>query len=530
MGQFLNKSSVSAFEMTDLDELERFREEWKREVAQRTNSKAKPSSGPIKTKATKSKFAPNIDPPTSSSTFGNKKKQEKEVEDDDDNDNDSSSESPLFNNGPLDYNDTVFSYHATAQLSNSSYPFTNDENEAIRTFESAVEREHQGKLADAIVFYRNAFKMNDNVDKLYREKWHSHHKTSLPPPVFSEPKSDVPKSIPTKNKTLKSEKTKDIDDEDLDTEKEAESLVGQLGDLTITPENNDELSPFSKLSVELIEHIFCLVADTSVKSFAHVLQTCKNFYEIGNNSPLIWKKLCLNEYPSQRYTLSGLKQVYNFENTNNGNDEEKEYDDEDEYGRIIYFNKLRDEEKALWNPKFPSWYGSWKKMYLKRPRVRFDGIYISTCNYFRPGRGDGWNTPIIIVTYYRYLRFFRDGSCISLLSTDEPRNVVPLFGRQNYTNETFKRSDNITIQRPQGIVDGTWEHEDGEGRILVTTEGSVDKYLFYLHLQIRSSGTKKHNKLKWIEFWSRNKVTLDRTDFNLKNDKPYYFLAYKYKN
>ena len=62
-------------------------------------------------------------------------------------------------------------------------------------------------------------------------------------------------------------------------------------------------------------------------------------------------------------------------------------------------------------------------MFRNRPRLRFGGVYISTVNYVRPGASlpnqqMTWSTPLHVVTYYRYLRFYRDGSCISLLTTE----------------------------------------------------------------------------------------------------------------
>ena len=71
---------------------------------------------------------------------------------------------------------------------------------------------------------------------------------------------------------------------------------------------------------------------------------------------------------------------------------------------------------------------SWQQMFRLRPRIRFNGCYISTNNYIRPGQAAPshvtWSSPVHIVTYYRYLRFFRDGTVISLLTTTEPAEVV----------------------------------------------------------------------------------------------------------
>lgn len=79
---------------------------------------------------------------------------------------------------------------------------------------------------------------------------------------------------------------------------------------------------------------------------------------------------------------------------------------------------------------------TWSQVFQTFPRIRFTGVYISTVNYTRPGAASvfstvSWNTPIHIVTYYRYLRFYRDGSVISLLTTTEPVEVVPHINKEN---------------------------------------------------------------------------------------------------
>lgn len=82
-------------------------------------------------------------------------------------------------------------------------------------------------------------------------------------------------------------------------------------------------------------------------------------------------------------------------------------------------------------------YPSYRTMFRQRPRIRFQGCYISTVNYTRPGHANSmrWNTPILIVTYYRYLRFYRDGTVISLLTTHEPTDVVPYLTKEYLNRE-----------------------------------------------------------------------------------------------
>ncbi|PWA75208.1 F-box protein 7 [Artemisia annua] len=53
---------------------------------------------------------------------------------------------------------------------------------------------------------------------------------------------------------------------------------------------------------------------------------------------------------------------------------------------------------------------SWRKMWLSRPRVRMDGIYVSRNTYIRAGVAE-WKVtnPVHVVCYFRYLRFYPSG-------------------------------------------------------------------------------------------------------------------------
>ncbi|KAL6217111.1 hypothetical protein ACLB2K_010328 [Fragaria x ananassa] len=53
---------------------------------------------------------------------------------------------------------------------------------------------------------------------------------------------------------------------------------------------------------------------------------------------------------------------------------------------------------------------SWRKMWLLRPRVRTDGLYVSRNTYIRTGVAE-WKVanPVHLVCYYRYIRFYPSG-------------------------------------------------------------------------------------------------------------------------
>lgn len=55
--------------------------------------------------------------------------------------------------------------------------------------------------------------------------------------------------------------------------------------------------------------------------------------------------------------------------------------------------------------------GSWRAMFLERPHLRFDGLYVSRNTYIRTGVTE-WRVknPVHLVCYYRYFRFLPDGT------------------------------------------------------------------------------------------------------------------------
>lgn len=76
-------------------------------------------------------------------------------------------------------------------------------------------------------------------------------------------------------------------------------------------------------------------------------------------------------------------------------------------------------------------YETYRKMFLLRPRLRTDGIYISKITYFRPGLSEtSMIHPVHLVTYYRYLRFFgaSDGYRVWwLVASKPPKDVIDIL-------------------------------------------------------------------------------------------------------
>jgi len=66
-----------------------------------------------------------------------------------------------------------------------------------------------------------------------------------------------------------------------------------------------------------------------------------------------------------------------------------------------------------------------------------------------------------------------------------------------------------------------------EGDLHIETEGAGPRYLYTMLLSMESSSRSKHavknNKLQWKGFWSYNQLTNDWAEFQLKNDKAFFF-------
>ncbi|GMH31239.1 hypothetical protein Nepgr_033082 [Nepenthes gracilis] len=69
--------------------------------------------------------------------------------------------------------------------------------------------------------------------------------------------------------------------------------------------------------------------------------------------------------------------------------------------------------------------GSWRKMWLSRPRVRTDGLYASRNTYIRAGVAE-WKVtnPVHLVCYFRYIRFFPSGRFLYKNSSQKVKEVA----------------------------------------------------------------------------------------------------------
>ncbi|TQS35070.1 hypothetical protein Golomagni_04519 [Golovinomyces magnicellulatus] len=413
---------------------------------------------------------------------------------------------------------------------------------ALEHYEQAVKKENEGNLGDSVDLYRKAFRMDHKVDREYKLKHfppaHYHHK-------------DVTEVSHQENKFVPKSNQRVIDG----TSTKVQQLIASFADLSIEPETatseyNASFCPFSILPDEIIIHILIFIAVVDFASFVRVAQVCKKMAFLVATEEQIWKKICLE-------SKIGFREMH-YEWSQNITDSW--------FCRIKSSTKIQNQSIDLLNQDkiteillHKNYSSSWYEMFRLRPRIRYNGCYISKVNYLRPGEASvsqvSWNSPVHIVTYYRYLRFFRDGSVISLLTTNEPVDVVPYLTKDCLETSRNSRGNSQSPSKfMQNALRGRWhlaEYSDNktssnigdctgnetisnnsfdEGSVFLETEGANEKYFYQMKLSLQSTPGKKsckNNKLTWCYFRSINKLTNELGEFLLKAERPFYWSRVK---
>lgn len=158
-----------------------------------------------------------------------------------------------------------------------------------------------------------------------------------------------------------------------------------------------------------------------------------------------------------------------------------------------------------------NWDFNWEKMFNDRPFIKYFGVYISKVSYISDGaRVSSFYAPVKLVTYFRYLRFFPDGTVLKLTSTDEPSVIVPVFLKEN-----LKDWKNGSISRFSLEADGQ-----------VIIRRKTELYSFVEELNIVNLGYRKFHRLNWESSYIIDEDG-ERDYFSLRKEKPFNFSSVK---
>lgn len=427
-------------------------------------------------------------------------------------------------------------------------PAAREPTSAIEHYEKAVEKEVQGKLGDSLSHYRKAYRLDAKVDQTYKNK-------HFPAP------SKTSNANPTNASTTGPSTANHSSKEPAAPSVPFTDIIASYYHLPIPAAepiiagDKPPPCPIAILPSEVLQQILLSCAVLDPACFARLALVCRRLSFHVYHDKAIWKRIALGP----EFGLGG--QLYDFACDLRGQD--------------LVYSSLDDNDKPSPSVSItestPDQGQDWKELFHSYPRIRYSGVYISTVNYTRPGGASAtqatWNTPVHIVTYYRYLRFFRDGSVISLLTTHEPLDVVYHLTWENLKAARKDGKDlpaamplNSSAQAGQSIphggqifmkhaLRGRWrlchplssqersvndiatKGAGVEGDLHIETEGVGARYMNTMHLSLKSSSRSKNavknNKLIWKGFWDYNQLTADWAEFGLKNDKPFFFSRVK---
>ncbi|XP_034943127.1 F-box only protein 9 [Chelonus insularis] len=321
------------------------------------------------------------------------------------------------------------------------------ESKARDLFLKGVEYEQNGELYDAIRFYKRAVQLVPDIEfKLYesmKPKVRDKYETA-DTIEFEKKVNDVRECTETIN---------DIEEDDLINKL---SRIVSRNQYVCYPRFEQMTTHISALPMEIILYILRWVvsSELDLRSLELFSRVCRGFY-ISARDPEIWRLACV---------------------------------------RVWGVNCGHYEPKYL----------SWRDMYLKRLRLRYNGCYISKNTYIRYGENsfqDQFYRPWHLVEYFRYLRFFPEGRVLMLTSTDDAQSCVNALKNRNPRNLSilvghFRLRDNrVTLVLKKQESKSNSVTYKKKKRDLVHDSG---EQTYHLEFEIQTHHRKANFQLSWI--------------------------------
>ena len=245
-----------------------------------------------------------------------------------------------------------------------------------------------------------------------------------------------------------------------------------VGANTCLPERKRPGLHISVLPNELLLLIFRFVISTELdfKSIESMAGVCKWFYNLAR-TPQLWKAACVRIWP-----------------------------DVTEKPQVV----------------------RWREMFISKPHLRFDGVYVNRIKYHRLGeQRPNHCCTLQTVFYYRFLRFFSDGLVIGLTSTSPPQQIVSTLKDRASSNKDVMYGK-FTISGD--IVNLALYRRDKSSRshfhIQLKPECSYNIKLKIVHKHGRQT-------LHWLEYYTitkkKNNVT---TKNSIELEPPHFCKSY----
>ncbi|KAK0404978.1 hypothetical protein QR680_017735 [Steinernema hermaphroditum] len=348
---------------------------------------------------------------------------------------------------------------------------------AEKLFREGCDHEKAGNMSEAVRSYTKAVKLVPDIEKRIYKRDYGNYASKAQRTHVQGPS--------TSKNAIENDESEEIDLETVFRDRLAERTALFLSD--------DAANPLLRLPVELLRLILRYVVGSSldVRSLEAVASTSVYFYLLARNGD-IWHRVCRKTFDLP--------------------------------------------------PKYICEFLSWRDMYLQVPHLQFFGVYVAKTTYLRHGESsfqDKFYRPWHMVTYYRILRFFANGSVLMLTSPEHPSTLVGhlrnrrdakgcegiLFGR--YWNNGSSISMKLTqvVNRKKARQHQVLNSKRLKG--VVAPHELVEKNFF---LELKFSERRSHsNKAHGILLWSKYEYShvlvdgsLSKGDFHVIGDTQSY--------
>ncbi|KAG6381697.1 hypothetical protein JVT61DRAFT_298 [Boletus reticuloceps] len=367
-----------------------------------------------------------------------------------------------------------FSQGASQKTLHTSHsPLSGSIARAVEIYRSAVQHEQESDLDEALRLYRQAFRLNPDVDRAYfKEEQRLQQLGRATASVGHKKTLSTSKGEGVQRTTQPAEGKESVHTNGI-LSKVLENFPKVL---TFEPEDDREGVPIDVIPGELLLYILRNLDTTTLEHFATVSRKAR----VLSLDPLLWRLLRIEAIV-------------------------------DEYG------------------------SDYRQTYIEHPRLRLDGVYIAVCHYIRRGLSENaWVNVNHLITYHRYLRFFPDGQVLSLLANEEyqPPLVIPML-KPSLRMKGFYVGDwrlegstvlisNLVERHPYATHGVPTAHPSHHSHVPQPT-----RYHFQMTLTLRSKPLGRWNRLDLVSYESVGIEDGEVVPLPLKHERPFWFSKVK---
>lgn len=250
--------------------------------------------------------------------------------------------------------------HRALQTSHGQRPLSGSIARAVEIYRSAVQHEQESDLDEALKLYRQAFRLNPDVDRAYfkEEERLQQLGRSAAPGMGHKKATSASKGEGTEGKN--SHITRATEGKELKESLHINGILSKVLEnlpdvLTFEPEDDREGVPINIIPEELLLCILRNLDTTTLERFATVSRKAR----VLSLDPSIWRyDYSLSQTTDTNVTVSNDRDFVN-----------------------MAYRPPQIPEAAAVQTIVDGYDSNYRQTYIQHPRLRLDGVYIAVCHY-----------------------------------------------------------------------------------------------------------------------------------------------------